>query len=337
MNILYIGPYKQTDYIGVMSLLHIHSIKQYLSQSDKLITRPIYLDTNFISNLSIDAEHGTANHFDMIIQYLPVDFLAITTNTKNIAIPIFDPKLCRLIDDSKYSVLNLCDKILIDEERYKNILRSYNIQKSIEIYEEHIPENHTQKFDLDPIQDSYKFGFIGKYQSNKQIIQKIILAFLLNYRTNNNTKLYFFLTGNEQDRRDAEDQVAKIKKDLSIPEYIRPIHCLFELWEHKNITIALDSLNCFISLNDDYRYVLYEKFFMSNAIDTKKFLINRQNISIIETPVINISHISEYNNTLSSIYTKDLIDKMKSAPQAQQKNKKNNFNCLGHILCKQAQ
>ena len=46
MNILYIGPYRQIDYVGQLSRIHIESIKRCLKSSDNLITRPVYLDSS---------------------------------------------------------------------------------------------------------------------------------------------------------------------------------------------------------------------------------------------------------------------------------------------------
>jgi hypothetical protein len=338
MNFLYIGPYRQKDYIGQLSLLHLQSIKQHISSSDKLITRPIYLDKAFAleSDLSIDTESGCLDKFDIIIQHLPIEFTAINCNTTNIVIPILDPKLCNISFDFQYRILNFCDRILIDDEKHKHLLKSCGISKPIELYEENINEQHSKKFNLDPIHNSYKFGFIGKYQHNKQIITKIIYSFLINYRINNDIRLYLFLIGNEQDKKELEDQILKLKKELIFPEYINPIHGIFGVWEQKEALIALDSVDCFLSLNDDCKYLLYEKFFISNTMDGKKFLINRQNTNLLETPIININNISEYKNILFSVHTKDLINKIQAAPSSQQKHKKNNYHSLGSILCKQA-
>jgi hypothetical protein len=334
MNFLYIGPYRQKDYVGQLSLLHINSIKKSISSSDTLITRPLYLDTAFATDFALPNEMGCLDSFDFIIQYMPIEFIAIKNNTKIIAIPILDPKLYSISHDYQYSILNLCYKILVDEEKNKYLLKASNINKPIELYEETLEEQHTQKFNLDTLQNSYKFGFIGKYQPNKQILNKIIYSFLVNYRLNNNIKLYLFLIGSDQDKAELENQINKIKKELGLPEYISPIICIFGSWEQKNATIALDSLDCFLSLNEDCKYLLYDKFFMSNIIDGKKFLITCQNINTIETPITKITNYSEYKNTFSSIHTQDLINKMKMASQSQQKYKQTNYRSLGEILCK---
>ena len=179
MNLLYIGPYRQLDYIGQVSTAHIDSILKHIKPSDSLITRPVYIDTSLADKggRSI-TESGILDKIDILIQYLPIEFIAIKRDTKNIVIPIMDPKLNNISYDDEWKKLNWCDKILVEEDKHKNMLKLCGIKSSIDIYEEKLETDNLQKFNLDSIEINYKFGFIGQYQSNKLIIQKIINAFL---------------------------------------------------------------------------------------------------------------------------------------------------------------
>lgn len=337
MNILYIGPYRQIDYIGQVSNAHIGSILRHIKPSDKLITRPVYIDTSLVKNDEKTINESiTCEKIDIIIQYLPIDFIAIKTDVKNIAVPIIDPKLNNIAHDNEYKKLNLCNKILVDEEKHKHMLKLCGIKSAIDLYEEKLETDNPQKFNLDLIEKNYKFGFIGHYQNNKLIIQKIIQAFLLASRHQNNITLHLFLRGSDQHKQEIDNYIIKTKEQLMIPSYHNKIYPLFGIWNQQESLIALNSIDCFVSLNDDYRYLLYEKYFTTNKESEQyKFLINRQNVQTIETPVLPITNIYEYKNTLTSVITQDLCSKLLSAQSSQQKNKKTDYSSLGNIICKQ--
>lgn len=337
MNILYIGPYRQIDYIGQVSNTHIESIKKTIAVSDKLITRPIYIDSSLSDGgkNEYESENMKVGHIDLLIQYAPVNYITISKNIKNITVPILDPKLYNISQDHTYNMLNYCDKILVDDEKNKTLLKMCGIKTNIDIYEEKIYDTDLQKFNLDQINNHYKFGFIGQYRDNKQIIQKIIQAFLIVSRIKHNIKLFLFLRGSDQDKKELLDHIQLIQAQLNIPKYIQSIQNIFGLWGLSESIIALNSIDCFISLNDDYRYLLYEKLFMSSESINQKFLISRQNTQTIEVPIVSLSNIYEYKNTLYSISTNDLCQKIANAESSSyQKNKKNHYPSFGNIICK---
>ena len=339
MNILYIGPYRQIDYVGQMANLHIDSIRASMKNTDKLSTRPIYFDPSLASPSSIvyDTENTQMEHIDVTVQYVPIDFVAIRQGFKNLAVPMIDPKLQNISQDYSYDILNSVDKIILDDDKNKTLIKNYGITAPIEMYEEKIIDSKKQKFNLDTINKYYKFGFIGQYRTNKQIIQKIIHAFFLYYRNNTECKLYFFLRGSDQEKIELDQTVSQIKKDLNIPEYINCINSIFGLWNQEETLAALSSINCYISLNDDYRYLAYEKFFINSVLEESgnRFLISRQNIDCIETPIVSLSSSCEYNNSINSVHTQDLYRKISNAPNAPIKRKKAEYSSLGSIVCKQ--
>lgn len=339
MNILYIGPYRQIDYVGQMANLHIDSIKKSIKNTDRLLTRPIYFDTSLVSSSSdnYSSESTDIDNIDTVIQYVPIDFIAIDRDVKNIVIPMIDPKIQNISQDSTYDVLNNVDKIILDDEKNKNLIKNYGIKTPIEMYEEKIIDNKKQKFNLDAINTSYKFGFIGQYFTNKQIIKKIIHSFLLCYRQRVDSKLHLFLRGSDKDKADLDESISNIKKDLKIPDYISCVNSVFGIWGKDDALAALNSINCYLSINDDYRYLIYERFFTSSLTEEKdRFIINRQNVDCVETPVASLNNLYEYNNSISSINTQDLYRKMVGANAAPAtKHKKTENLSLGSILCKQ--
>lgn len=339
MNILYIGPYRQIDYVGQMSNLHIESIQKSKGQKNNLITRPLYLDYKLSDNYSqtYSTETVGENAIDMIVQYVPIDFIAILPTVKTVIIPMIDPKLQNISQDYSYDILNSTNQILVDDDKQRSLLRRYNLTVPIDIYAEYLVQNSPQSFNLHTEGESYSFGFIGDFNSNRQIIKKIIQAFLLCNRSNPDTSLYFFIRGSDNDKEEIDKTISDIQQDLKIPKYISPITTIFGLWNKDECLTALNSINCYMSLNDDYRYSLYEKFFMESNPSKNKYLISRSNTDSVEVPISIINNSCEYLNTFNAIHTQDLYLKMIAAISSPpQKYKKNESSSLGNILCKQA-
>lgn len=339
MNILYIGPYRQTDYIGQVSNTHIESIKKTIKSQDNIVTRPIYL------NPSLSVKTGILNteniptsmtNIDVTIQYLPIDYAAINCFSKNIYIPILDPKLNSIAcSNYDYKILSCFNKILVNDDKQKFTLKAIDNNLDIEIYEESIQSEEAARFDFGVMQTFYKFGFIGQCSYNKQIIQKLITSFLIASRSLNNVHLYMFLLGTDSDKLELEEFIKTTKKTAQIASYIDNISCIFGLWNGKEATAALNSIDCYISLNDDNRQYLYEKYFMSSQ--NSKFLISRNNTEAIEVPVTHLTSSNEYDNTLYSISTQSLIKNIQRAVTTdKQKHKKTQLPTLGTIVCRTA-
>lgn len=336
MNILYIGPYRQIDYIGQCSLLHIRSILKSMSVSDRLITRPLYLDTSLSNQDDIyDTEKNIFHNIDILVQYLPVNFVAIQKNIKNIVIPIIDPKIYNISQDNEYKILNYCDKIAVEEDKIKNLFKHCGIKTSIETYNLSISHDVYEELNLNYIEGSYRVGFLGQYQTNKQILHKIIHSFLIASRQNHNLRLYLFLRGSDNDKEEIERILSTLKEQLNIPSYIQKIYTIFGMWGEKESIAALNSIDCFLSINDDYRYYMYEKYFVESKSTNTNFLINRNNVQTIEIPLTSLNYSCEYKNTVCSISTQDLIYKLTN-PQTHNKNKtkKIDSKSLGDIVCK---
>lgn len=336
MNILYIGPYRQIDYIGQVSNVHIESIKKYLKKDDHLVTRPLYIDSKLSAEyISYDTENVRTDSLDLIVEYVPVDFVASLPSIRTFVIPMIDPKLCSISQSYNYNILNTVDKVLVDNDKQKHILKKCSIKTSIEIYNDCLVDEKSQQFNLDVSETNYKFGFIGSFALNQQILNKIIRSFLSCYRASNKTHLYLFLRGSDKDKIELDAMIEKSKKDLRIPEYVSCITSIFGIWDKQESITALNSIDCYISLNDDYRYTLYEKFFMESD-KPNRFLISRNNVESIEVPLSELNSLYDYADTLHAIHTQDLYHKMLNAASSQsQKYKKTETPSLGSIVCKQ--
>jgi len=337
MNILYLGPYRQTDYIGQVSSLHIDSIARKLKKEDRLITRAVYLDYSLSDGTYTTKKYekiDNINKIDTIVQYLPIDCMAINTDTFNVAIPILDAKIHNITNNPVYKTLNFYDKILVDDDKQKNIIRAVCSDKKIGIYDEKITDSKMQLLNLSPENDQvYKFGFIGQYNKNKQIIQKILTSFLLSVKNNDNIRLFLFLRALDNEKNELVSFIKDLQNQLGIPEYIDRIQNIFSMWNLEESIIALNSIDCLISINDDYKQTLYEKYFINRG--NNNYLINRNNLISVETPVTNTPFSQSYSDTVSSVSTQDLIQKISSASVNNiQKNKKTEHQTLGEHICK---
>ena len=85
MNILYIGPYRQKDAIGLTSL---NILVNLLQSKHNVSAKPIYFNKNSITisdNHVLEAENKRFDHYDLVIQNVkPDQAIKINSVAKNI-------------------------------------------------------------------------------------------------------------------------------------------------------------------------------------------------------------------------------------------------------------
>jgi sRNA-binding regulator protein Hfq len=140
--------------------------------------------------------------------------------------------------------------------------------------------------------------------------------------------------GTEIDRRELDSYYTDLKKQLSIVDYNNVVF-IFNGLDMETAIASLNTFNCLLSINDDHSQYLYEKYMISNG----NSIINRYNVENIQIPPIIINESHDIDDTLISISTTDLCQKMKDIQNQQQgsskyqKSKKNNLKNLGETLC----
>jgi glutaredoxin len=276
---------------------------------------------------------------DCIIQHAPVEYLAIQKYTKNIAIPIMQNKISKMPYNQNYQKLNLFDNILVENEQDKNLLIKSNVSCPISVFDESLSDKdilpHVNKsYNLgERMNGVFVFGFIGAYKQNISIIQKIITAFLVSFRSSSDVSLIMSCRGTEQDKKELESYYDDLKKRLSIIEYSN-ILFIFSGLDIESSVASLNSFSCLLSINDDNSQYLYEKYIASKGIS----LITKHSVENIQVPPVFINESHDIDDILISISTADLGQKMKDiknqqGPNKHQKIKKNNAKNLGETVC----
>lgn len=339
---LYIGPYRQYDYHGVLSNIHLSRLSASLARKDiKLYSRPLFLDSSLIQN-TISSEYSNYEllpneplNIHCVIQHCPVEYVAIQKKWINICIPILDPKI---VKSSSYGViqkLNLVDHIIVHNDHQKNFLLKSGISVPISLYEENIVDyvdsSILQKmYDFGAVNNGlYRFGFIGTYSRNLRIIQKIIISFINAYRQHDTAQLIFFLRGTQQEKNELEKFYLDTLKNLNVNIFDHILFIFNPLDSASTIT-ALNSMDCLLSINDDYVHHLYEAYLLKNG----KSVISRNSLNTISVPPISLEY--DIEDTIGSICTQSLIEKMISIPSSGAKNKKSNKSNpnIGDLACR---
>jgi len=346
MTTIFVGPYRQYDYTGQISKIYLDSISRAaINRKMSVISRPLFIDNMSIigeNNDSLNRMEFIADNLELeaIVQHAPVEYLLTQKYTKNIAIPIIGNRISKSPYNQNYQKLNSFDYILVDNEYDKTLLIRSNITSPIFVFDEPFPdkdivEHSSKKYNLgEKIGDNFIFGFIGAYKQNISIIQKIIVSFLISFRSCSDVHLLLCSKGTEQDRRDIENYYKEIKQKLKIIDYDNVIF-IFNGLETESVIASLNTFDCFLSLNDDYSQYIYEKYFMRSG----KNLINKHNITTIQIPTIAVDISSDINDLMISIPTTDLYQKMidtknqKNNTNKHQKTKKSNNKNLGETLC----
>lgn len=191
MNILYLGPYRQNDDIGVLSRIYLNSISTKFS----VCSRPVYLNNNANNSQNIFiTEKCSSTDFDVLVQHLPIDNLAINSNfSKNICIPIIDSKL---LNSDQTSKLNFFDQIFIDNYFLYRQIKTINIAPSkYRLLGVELPPEifHTNKYNLSLYDFSTKLYTILDFQKNLDMINDLCASFVSMSKNIKNLSLLLFL------------------------------------------------------------------------------------------------------------------------------------------------
>ena len=330
-NILYLGPYKQVNYLGQCSLRNLYEILQL--ESVNVISKHIPVDNSDV----LDTSHIIPKHhesiedvlgIDMIIQNLPTSFISSNFYAKNVAIPFVDP----YIDYSNSNIFSNFDMVLIDDQYSMDKIK--NKHTKIEVYDQQSPiilnSCNTEKYSLGSYRHLYKFGFIANYHKEVTFLQKLIQSFLTTFRANNKVSLYLLVTATDQEKAELESLYEDIKKSLSMIGYDKIVF-MYNNCDHMDSIRFLNSLDCYISLNSYTKYTMYEKY----CTQINRAYITHKDISSLNMPIMPTKTITD----LKSKYCSPTSDSVSQAltqsinKQIYRKNKHIN-QTLSNIICK---
>jgi glycosyltransferase involved in cell wall biosynthesis len=304
LNILYLGPYKQYDGIG-------HSAKRYIDaiSSDiniNLSIRPLILSSNIdlqaneISNY-IEFEENSSETYDMLIQHgYPEYFEYNSKFGKNIA--IIEVETCNIKHANWIDKLNLLDEVWVGSSISRDTLRVAGVTRPIKV----IPQPYnTERYNKNLYDDffyfkenqarPYVFYTIGQYE-DKNNIQAIIKAYLMEFSNIDNTKLFIKTNVYGMEDNDIEQLInydmRKIYNCLRIDrEHIVEPHIVVGAFTPEDIKRMHSSSNCYVSASRG-------ECFGASTVEANLF----GNVSIIADSTGQIDYVNKYNGFITKSY-----------------------------------
>jgi hypothetical protein len=249
MNVLFTGPYRQSDNWGKVSR---EFLKLLYSQKDlNVISRPVYYNVNGslkdIGELEECEYKKLEEEKDILIQFgLPITFVSNSSFKKNIGITMLDSKV-KNIGWSKY--INLLDEIIVFSEQEKTLLEDSGVDIKITVldfmpfsFDNNISENIK-------IESTGKFMFYTDAKaSDSSGIEQTLTSFLSTFTSIDNVGLLIFT--NKQEHEYIENAVKTTKAKLGIFEDERNYPSLNIVPDKSQeiLNYAHNTLDCYISI-----------------------------------------------------------------------------------------
>lgn len=254
MNCLYLGPFRYNNLFGICSRNIIESLDK--TKDITLYTKHILLNNIYSNQTMVNcASRGNRlfpEKFDVVIEHCPVDMMCIDHNIadKYIAIPIMDYGIS---SDTKL-MLNDFDDILIDNEHHKKILKHLDIESTVIDYD--IAKNTDIKSRINIGINNFKtkMYFIGSYEQNINIINKLIVSFTLAFRNNDSVALILVLNDDNKEHvlKAIEKTISEIYSKLSFYPKISPIQTIAQKLSEEETHLVHNTFDIFIDLTDEY-------------------------------------------------------------------------------------
>lgn len=249
MDILFIGPYRQTDGWGAAAQDYIKAISTV--SNIKLTTRPIYLaaannNEKFSDYEIINYEKNHSDKYDMVIQnVLPEHLFYDSRFGKNIG--LFTLEINDLSNSNVIRNINRMDEIWVPSEIEKSSLISSGCNKPIKTISQPLsineisPEN---KIVFDKLSnDTFKFYTIGENVFRKNF-EALITAYHLEFNISDNAALIIKTSGNSL--KELQDFEKHIQNKLGLNKTYKPIIFVTSRLSYKQIIDLHYSCDCFV-------------------------------------------------------------------------------------------
>lgn len=187
-NVLFIGPYRQTDGWG-------HMAKEYVNMLMKcdcnLAIRPVYMSSSVDRNpntLYNALEAVSFPYYDLIIQNVLPHMVEYYPNSKNVA--IVDIETSNLKHTAWPRYLNLLDETWVDTHVEYNTLKNDGVKNVKQIKTPFNPDKFTEvdTASFTELKDTFNFYFVGEYTERKNV-QALLIAFAREFKRGEDVRL----------------------------------------------------------------------------------------------------------------------------------------------------
>jgi hypothetical protein len=279
MHSLFVGPYRQTNTNGLASLSILHHLASKIQPNHSLACRNLYIDS-----VNVDRTNNLCSKFDQlensaampqtIIQHVPLHSIYVSNRIYNICIPIIDN---RGIDIQHITRLATCNKIIADnaysQEILSKLLPGYQIQH---INYDPIVMDCKQKINLGAYLYTKKLYFIGSYLDNIDLLQDLILSFIVSMSGKENISLLLFLTDtNKKDIDNVNGYISLVYKELSVTNVFPKVVCIDTKFDLAHINNCHKIGDIYLNINDGSKNGLHINY----ARHHNKQIIDWSNLS----------------------------------------------------------
>jgi hypothetical protein len=232
MNILFIGPYRQSDTWGETSRNLIKTLS--VMEDCNLTTRPIYLSTSQEPSIDADilkCESTKKDKYDILVQHmLPSYMINDSTFDQVIGFTGFETIGATVWDNH----LNLLDKVFVTTEAEKNSTSEDVFKKTYSIGIAHDKQESKQEKNMKP----FTFYTLGGNLEIRTGVRNIIQAYFSSFTINDQVLLV--LQANDQNK--ASSLIDEVRKEVGITSdsYYPAIHIVNET------TSLHESCCCFV-------------------------------------------------------------------------------------------
>jgi hypothetical protein len=304
MKVLYFGPYYNTDLIGMASRNIIDTIKS--NPSIQLETKSIITDLDYVNVDKFENYRlrQSFDSYDYVIQHCPVEMICdpkyISLGEKNICIPMIDYS----VSQYQLEVLRNFNTVLVDDYTNAYILSKYNIAHKALVYHiEKIPDGQQGNFDY--CNNKTKLYFIGNYLENNNILNKIIISFIISCRNSLEKCMVLALT--DPKKYNAQEALEKNIQDIfdkmNYHPILKPIKIINQEFTYDHLKVLHNSCDIFIDLKDQYECGLNRS--MAECYNSK--ILDITNLDHITVPSMNTVdyYIDKHKQ---SVLTQSIVD-----------------------------
>lgn len=344
-NVLYIGPYKDSNGLGGSSRRYIDSLIK--NHSINTCIRPIFFTRSSIDN-HIDTkkydeyQKNTLPNYDVVIQHgYPEMFVYNKKFGKNIGIVEIETR--NIHRSGWINKLSLMDEIFVNSINGINSLYDSNIRTGLKLVPEpydtgpYTSEQDPFFTDLNKDNDPFIFYTIGQYTEKKNI-KGIILAYLLEFTSKDNVKLFIKTNSYNMELSTLDSNInydiQKIKQAIRKKDYA-DINIISGYITDNDIIRLHQSADCYINAvrADGCGPCALEASFTKKIIISTKNIgsssyLNSSNALMVDSIPVNVYSPEFINDNIFTIFEEwdepnivSLQQQMRSAYNMSQSNK----------------
>jgi hypothetical protein len=307
MNVLYIGPHKYNNFLGLVSRDIVSSL---LNTEDVILsTRHIFVNNPYENATMVSFKANDSQpllqNYDCVIQHCPPQMMYVDRSIakKYIAIPIMD----YTVDASQQSVLKTFDTVCVDSVAHQKNLKKLDIESTLINYSIKAIKNNN-RLNLGINKFTTKLYFIGSYQNNANIINKLIISFILAFRDKQDISLILILNDSERDKvlSIVDKNISDIYKKLNYNTKLSQIQIMVQSLSEETVQILHKDLDIYIDISEEYETGLNYHI----ARQYGNFIITMDDVDSVFVPCLDdVQHDTRYRY---SALTSSIIDTMKN-------------------------